>query len=140
MEISFIICLNSLKQFVPWRTLNFYTSNMLSVSLCKSVQVGHWHRKFHSSKRRNSTRKSCIKFPFWWKTRVTHATVPNKRANSHNFKIYRFNFSYDYFPLKFIRQTSAVGVAVLKRACAIFSYAISNWHESDCVKVCWEAF
>ena len=31
MEISFIICLNSLKQFVPWRTVTFYTSNTLSV-------------------------------------------------------------------------------------------------------------
>ena len=31
MEISFIIWLNSLKQFVPWRKVNFYTSNTLSV-------------------------------------------------------------------------------------------------------------
>ena len=38
----------------------------------------------------------------------------------------RYNFTYDYFPLKFIRQTSAAGVVVLKRACAFFSYAISN--------------
>ena len=53
---------------------------------------------------------------------------------------HRFHFSYDYFPLKFIRETSAVGVVVLKRACAFSSYAISNWQESDCVKVCLEAF
>ena len=42
------------------------------------------YRKFHNRKRRNSTRKSCIKFRFWQKTRFTHAIAPNKRANSHD--------------------------------------------------------
>ena len=54
------------------------------VSLCKSSKIRHLYRKFHNRKRRNSTRKSCIKFRFWQKTRFTHAIAPNKRANSHD--------------------------------------------------------
>ena len=45
----------------------FYTSNTLSVSLQKSVQSGHWYRKFRDSKQRNSTRKSYIKIPLLMK-------------------------------------------------------------------------
>ena len=54
------------------------------VSLCKSSKIRHLYRKLHNRKRRNSTRKSCIKFRFWQKTRFTHAIAPNKRANSHD--------------------------------------------------------
>ena len=41
MAILFIIYLNSLKQFVHWTTVSVmsYTSNTLSVSRCKSVQI-----------------------------------------------------------------------------------------------------
>ena len=69
MVISFIRYLNSLKQFVPWRTASkvCYTSNTLSVSLQKSVQSGHWYRKFRNSKQRNSTRKSYFKIPLLMK-------------------------------------------------------------------------
>ena len=61
--------LNSFKKFFPWRTVSqvFYTSNTLSVSLCRSVQIGHWYRKFRNSKQRNSTRKSCFKIPLLMK-------------------------------------------------------------------------
>ena len=54
------------------------------VSLNKSSKIRHLYRKHHNRKRRNSTRKSCIKFRFWQKTRFTHAIAPNKRANSHD--------------------------------------------------------
>ena len=43
------------------------TLNTLLVSRCKSVQIGHWYRKFHDWKRRNSTIKSCIKIPILMK-------------------------------------------------------------------------
>ena len=40
------------------RNLQFYTSNTLSrVSLWKFVQLGHFYRRFHIRKRRNSARK-----------------------------------------------------------------------------------
>ena len=61
--------LNSFKKFFPWRTVSqvFFTSNTLSVSLCRSVQIGHWYHKFRNSKQRNSTRKSCFKIPLLMK-------------------------------------------------------------------------
>ena len=47
------------------RSLNpfvIYFNPSQKVTLCKSVQFGHLYRNLHDKIRRNSTRKSCIKF------------------------------------------------------------------------------
>ena len=47
------------------RSLNpfvIYFNPSQKVTLCKSVQFGHLYRNLHNKIRRNSTRKSCIKF------------------------------------------------------------------------------
>ena len=68
-----------LKEVVHWKPVSevSYALNTLSVSRCKSVQIGHWYRKFCNRKRRNSTIKSCIKIPilmqlasFLWSIRL----------------------------------------------------------------------
>ena len=138
MEISFIICLNSLKQFVPWRKVNFYTSNTLSVfaSLFKlDIDTANFTAVNEGIQRE----KAALNSPFGERPEL-HMQLYQTNEQAPKTSKRRFNFTYDYFPLTFIRQTSAVGVVVLKRACAFFSYAISNWHESNCVKVCLEAF
>ena len=58
-----------LKEVVHWKPVSevSYALNTLSVSRCKSVQIGHWYRKFCNRKRRNSTIKSCIKIPILMK-------------------------------------------------------------------------
>ena len=36
------------------------------------------------------------------KTRFTHTIAVNKRANSHNFKIKKLEFTYNYFPAVYL--------------------------------------
>ena len=53
------------------RNLPFYTSNTLSwVCLWKFVQFGHFYRRFHIRKRRNSARKNCIEIPLLMKDQI----------------------------------------------------------------------
>ena len=87
---SFVICLNSLKQFVPLRAVNevFCTSNMISVNLCNSAQVGHWHRKFHNRKQRNSKIKSCIKIPLLEKEQSYTYDCAKQKSKSLKFNKY----------------------------------------------------
>ena len=73
------------------------------MSLSKSVLFEHLYRKLHNRNWRNFLRKGRIKslvsrwsvpFEFTFcrgKTRFTHATAANKRANSHNFKTKNLN-------------------------------------------------
>ena len=37
-------------------------------------------------------------------TRFTHAIAANKRANSHNFKIKKFEFTHNYFPRRLLNE------------------------------------
>ena len=93
---------------------------MLSASLCKSLQFDHLYLKLHNKNRRNSTRKSCIKFSlgpvkkcFIWlkffggrKTRILHAIAANKQANSHNLnhEFTNHEFTYNYFPCHLLTE------------------------------------
>ena len=66
MDFLFIQYLNFIKQFLHCKTVSEVsspTANTFLVSLCNSVQFGHLYRKLHKKYRRNSTRKSRIKFP-----------------------------------------------------------------------------
>ena len=38
------------------------------------------------------------------KTRFTHVIAANKRANSHNFKIKKFEFTHNYFPRRLLNE------------------------------------
>ena len=38
------------------------------------------------------------------KTRLTHAIAANKRANSHNFKIKKIEFTQNYFPRRLLKD------------------------------------
>ena len=76
------------------------TTKTLSVSLSKSVQVGHFYRELHNKNRRNSIIKillrqveeSQLELIFCGgKTTFTHAIAVNKTANSDNFKMKNLN-------------------------------------------------
>ena len=115
MKILFTLYVNSLKKFVPWKPVSelFYTSNTLSISLCKSVQIRHWYRSFHNRKRRYSTRKSCMKTRPLDERQELHTWLHQTKEQNPTTSKHWFKFTYSYFPLKFACQTSTVVVVVV---------------------------
>ena len=92
VEISFIIYLNLSK---PVSEV-FYTLNTLSVSRCKSVQIGHRFRKFHNRKRRNTAIKSCIKNPLLMKDQLL-TWLHQKNEQTPTTSKHTFKFNYNHF-------------------------------------------
>ena len=79
------------------RNLPFYTSNTLSwVCLWKFVQFGHFYRRFHIRKRRNSARKNCIEIPLLMKDQIY--TRDCTKQTSKLPRLQKIDLLKNYFP------------------------------------------
>ena len=91
MELSFILYLNSLKQFVHWKTVSEIFRSIPQIPFREyvfesSFNLDIFTEDFTSENEGIQREKTALKFLFLWKTRFTRATAPNKPANSLDFK------------------------------------------------------
>ena len=98
-----------LKKFFPWKPVSevFNTSNTLSISLCSSVQIRHCFVNFTIDNEGIEREKAAWKLSLSMKDK-TYTRDCTKQTS----KIPRLEFTYDYFSLKFVYQTSTVVVVV----------------------------
>ena len=120
MEVSCIICLKPLSNNLfleeQWTSILQIRFQSVFASLFK-LDIGTVN--FTAVNEGIQREKAALNSPFGERPEL-HMQLYQTNEQTPTTSKRRFNFSYDYFPLKFIRQTSAVGVVVLRRACAFF--------------------
>ena len=113
MKLSLIWYLNSFKQFVnSERASEVFssTTKTLSVSLSKSVQVGHFYRELYNRNWRNSMIKiriqfSCVKLKcliridfLWRKDHIYTRHCSKQTSKLWQLQNEKFEFDYNYLP------------------------------------------